>query len=635
MHSLITCLMRLSSLMVVMWLCACGGGGGGSGTTSPSINPASSTTWSGSVSVAGQPQANVTVTVYAAGDSRSAQPLWLMQTQTDGHGNYAFDAASVPAHDHRLIYVVAEWPATPLRLVSLMGMSCSSDPSCLFQRSVAVNELSSVAAMYSVAAYVSDPESLSVAGPIAGLTLSNGNFLSLVDPSSGAWAAALRSLSCGVQSASDANCTAVQKLNTLSNLLTQCAQATAQATNACQQWMQWGSHASHALSVLYQLISTPSLRNNGAGVFAIPRASASYSPELASAPADWSLALNLTGAGLSAPGPMAIDASGRVWISNGLAPYAISAFNNDGTPWSPSGGFTGNGLSGPQGLAVDAIGRIWVANWAQGSGSTLSIFNADGTAASGSPIASQQVNHVASVSGPMALALASNGNMWIANYGNSTLSQYSTASLSLAIAPVAGAGLSFPTHVATDPLGQVWLANSSDSSISQFDASGLPVSAHAYQPSGLNNPEALAVSPSGTVWVSNLFGSSLTELYGGHAPSATCDNATTTHATGCAMATIQPSGSVLRQPNGMAIDGLGQVWVVNRNNASLVGFDGNGSLISSTAGYSTSAMQSSSQVAIDAAGSIWVSNYNSNTLTKFIGLAAPVATPMQGAPNPM
>jgi streptogramin lyase len=585
--------------------------------------------------VAGQPQADAVVYVYAAGDSRSTDPLLLVQTTTDGNGRYSLDSTFIPIHPNRLIYVVAEIPGTPLRLISLMGMYCSANQNCLFHNSVTLNELSSVAAMYSVAPYVSDADKLSVAGPQAGVELSNGNFLSLIDPSAGALASGLGSLSCLIHQTLDPNCTAIQKLHTLSNALTNCAKLTVQAASACQQWMQLGSNANHALSVLFELISVPTLRNNGTVVFGVPRTYTTYSPELATAPSDWSLALNFSGAGLTAPGSLAIDASGRVWVSNGLTAGSISAFNNDGTPLSPSVGFNGNGLSGPQGLAIDSMGRIWVANWAQGSGSTLSIFNGDGTAASGSPIASEKVNNVSSVSGPIGLALTSNGNMWVANFGNSTLSQYNTKTLSLVAGPLSGAGLSFPISVATDDIGNVWLVNSSDSSISELDASGHPVNANAYKPAGLDLPVGLAVSPSGTSWISNLVGSTLTEIYGGNIPSTTCENASSTHATGCVDAVIQSSGLVLRQPNGIALDGLGHLWVVNRSNSSLIEFDGNGALLSNTTGYATSAMQNSTQIAIDAAGSVWLTNYSNNSLTKFIGLAAPVSTPIQGAPKPM
>jgi streptogramin lyase len=200
---------------------------------------------------------------------------------------------------------------------------------------------------------------------------------------------------------------------------------------------------------------------------------------------------------------------------------------------------------------------------------------------------------------------------------------------------MSGAGLSFPVNVATDNLGNVWLVNSSDSSISEWDAAGHPVALGAYKSAQLDIPVGLAVSSQGTLWVSNLAGNSLTEMNGGNAPIASCESAASASVTGCTVTTVQPSGSALRQPNGVAMDGAGHLWVVNRSSSSLVELDGNGSLLSNASGYSTSAMQNSTQLAIDAAGSIWVTNYGNNTLTKFIGLAAPVATPMQGAPKPL
>ena len=67
-----------------------------------------------------------------------------------------------------------------------------------------------------------------------------------------------------------------------------------------------------------------------------------------------------SGGGLSAPGALAIDGAGSVWVANGNG--SVSQFTNLGTALSPAGGYTGGGLSSPTGVAVDQAGNVWVSN---------------------------------------------------------------------------------------------------------------------------------------------------------------------------------------------------------------------------------------------------------------------------------
>ena len=72
-----------------------------------------------------------------------------------------------------------------------------------------------------------------------------------------------------------------------------------------------------------------------------------------------------SGGGLNAPYLLAIDGTGKVWITNSNA--GLSLFSNAGVALSPSTGFTGvtssgTGYSQPSGIAIDASGNVWVAN---------------------------------------------------------------------------------------------------------------------------------------------------------------------------------------------------------------------------------------------------------------------------------
>jgi streptogramin lyase len=385
---------------------------------------------------------------------------------------------------------------------------------------------------------------------------------------------------------------------------------------------------------LNQIVSHPILNNAGDSIFNAVSALPIYSPTLSSAPNDWSLAVNVSGGGLNGPASIAIDSSGLVWVSNVLG-NSLSAFRPDGSAISPAQGFTGNGLSGPQGIVVDKQNRVWVANWAQGSGQAISIFNPDGSAATGSPIASTQTTGVRSIYGAIDLALDPSGDVWVANYGNSTLSKYSSGNLSLSLGPVSGGGLSFPVKISMDDAGNIWGLNASNGNISEFLSNGTPVQNTAYQIQGINSTYFQALTGNGNLWVSSDFDESLTQFVGGNTPSNACSTPAALGQTTCIVKVINQSAYQIQTPTGIAVDGADNAWVANTQANGVLRFDASGVLLSKPGGHMGGGLLQPTSLAIDASGNVWIINYAGNSLTKIIGMAVPVATPIQGQPKPL
>ena len=88
---------------------------------------------------------------------------------------------------------------------------------------------------------------------------------------------------------------------------------------------------------------------------------------------------------------------------------------SSGTAISPSTGFTGGGLNVPYGIAVDAAGNVWVANY---GGSSISEFNSSGTAIS--PYYRLHRRRPR----PYGIAVDAAGNVWVANYGSNSISEF-------------------------------------------------------------------------------------------------------------------------------------------------------------------------------------------------------------------
>jgi streptogramin lyase len=119
--------------------------------------------------------------------------------------------------------------------------------------------------------------------------------------------------------------------------------------------------------------------------------------------------------------------------------------------------------------------------------------------------------------------------------------------------------------------------------------------------------------------VANFYGNSVSEL----------------SAAGDVLSNGYTGGGLLR-PQGIAVDGKGNVWAANYHGNSITELEGAGgtspgSAISPAGGFGQAAgLSLPFALAIDSSGNLWVSNFAGNTVTESIGAAAPVKTPLLG-----
>jgi streptogramin lyase len=88
-------------------------------------------------------------------------------------------------------------------------------------------------------------------------------------------------------------------------------------------------------------------------------------------------------------------------------------------------------------------------------------------------------------------------------------------------------------------------------------------------------------------------------------------------------------------PQGIAIDGAGNVWTSNYYGDSITELIGSSAtMVSPALGFGLDASLSEPYgIAIDASGNLWISNAGNSTVTQFVGLATPVQTPLLGPPS--
>ena len=412
----------------------------------------------------------------------------------------------------------------------------------------------------------------------------------------------------------------IARINTIANLLNTCA-ASANGS-ACSQLFSattvTGSIPANTLDAALNIVRSPG--NHVSQIFTLAAASTAFSPALTSAPSDWTLYINFTGGGMNQPATLGVDSTGAVWVAN--YPGVASKFSPIGQPVFPNG-ITGSGLYENYGLAIDAQNNVWIANeespysvnTALGS---ITVLNSSGQPLSGSGgYASGGINF------PAALAVDTNANVWVVDYGNAHVTLLSSSGQPLSGATgyttsaTANPGLAFPSSVVVDANHNAWVGDSEDATVTAVTPAGQLTSY-----SCCDGLEGMAYDATGHLWVGNYYGDSLSQV----------------SSSGVALVTSTGDGG-LSHPHGIAVDGTGTVWVANYRAPGLFQFAGSaanspGNTISPATGWAPDAAFSEAySVAIDASGNLWVSNFGSNILTEVVGLAAPVKTPLIGPPQ--
>ncbi len=326
-----------------------------------------------------------------------------------------------------------------------------------------------------------------------------------------------------------------------------------------------------------------------------------------------------------------------------FSPIGAAISPNSGANCNTSGGFQGGGLQGPVNLAIDASGNVWVANWNGGDGTEVSEFNSSGV-----PV-SANGHKISGISpGPYVIAISPDGTIWVLDNGNASITSLDPNGTE--IAQYHGGGIAYPLGIGIDALGNVWTANYGSNSVAEFSPSAATwiSPAHGYTGGGLQySPQSLALDANGNVWVPEFYssnypadGSVMSELVGGDTPPASCPANPGPGDTGCPLSPADGfTGGGLFAPDIVAIDSAGHLFVSNFHGNSLTELNvADGSALSPTGltgGYRNPVINQPEGVAIDASGNVWMATNSSvnkgpSKLLKFIGLAAPVKTPMLG-----
>jgi len=490
-----------------------------------------------------------------------------------------------------------------------------------------VNEVTTIAAAYAIAGFATDATHVASSGTaLAETDIGNafGAVPNLVVPSTGVAQSVIPS----------GNATVPQsEINTLANILAACVHSAAPSSSACTTLFSNATSGSTAptdtATAAMNIAHSPA--NNASALYALQTSSSPFSPLLTTAPNDFSIALNFfTTAFSGGTNGLAIDASGNVWLTNGL--YSLVTISSSGELLSGANGYT-DGLFGPGFFAIDPSGNVWVGQYETilGPPGPYSLFE---FSSSGQLLSGTNGFTGGGLDRDRPIAIDASGNVWIGNAAGTTLagsvSEFSNAGVPLSSSTgfVAG-GMKEPFNIAIDVSGNAWVTNFDNNAVVEFASDGTVLSGSSGFTDGSPVNAAsggIGIDSAGNVWVN--YASGIVTL---------TNHVTKFSSSGQVLSIYTDSG--IGNGDSLAIDGGGNVWVPNYHGDSITELSNSGVVLSGSNGYVSSVLSAPYSIAPDGSGNVWVSSgdiIGSCNLVEYVGIATPVVTPLSvGVKNHM
>lgn len=549
-------------------------------------------------------------------------------------GPYAYECAQ-----NQLVYALAVGgnpgltPGTNNTAISMMAdlgpcMGTTAGSSTI----VFINEVSTVAAAYALAGWMTGPTAIgydNTAAGATGITNASANVNQLVGLSTGD---ALTTTPNGYGTPPTAS------LLTLANILAACVNSAGPTSTACSTLFAnatsdgtaSGTRPTETLTAALNIAHHPAA--NVASLFGIATATPAFAGGLAAQPHDFTLpiAFHPPASFLNSPGVPAVDSNGNIWF--GSTKLFVTGYNID--QFSPLGApLNAFALNAPTiQVAVDPSNNVWAS---QTSGGTVYKIT--------DPYKTSYVYNGNSNDDGHQIALDASGNVFINDFTNGQI--YELANTGSAIGYLSN-------QYDGDPRSHAGVTLLSSSSIATFsrdtssaDLVQIPLGAdgdtnfsgpcgYGSCRSSFSLPTSLATDGNAHVWALNN-NSTLSAVdttgadnpnTGGGLPGSPFSGG------GLNTTTVSPT-----QPYPwLAIDGSSNVWVANYT-GSISQFSSTGTAITPSYAsaaepggyYGVSPSCKGQGLAVDNAGNIWVSCDSSTTpFIEYIGAATPVYTPL-------
>jgi len=478
-----------------------------------------------------------------------------------------------------------------------LGLMAALGPCTTVQTTafININELTTVAAVYSLAPFMTDFKH------VGSNTAANPN--GLVNAFN--MANTLVNFTTGQVATPSAGLTLpASRINTLGDILASCINGVSGASTPACTTLLTTTGAAETIGAGLAIAKNPG-SSAMTGLFSLVTGTPPFTA-LGSAPADLTLAVNYTGSELLGPAGIAIDTSGNAWVTNGsgFSVVKLPSLSSSFATTTYSGGY----LLSPRGISIDRSGNVWIANT---GGNTVVELSSAGTVLSGSGF------NGGSISTPVAIATDSAGNAWVANFSGNSITELNATGTPSGSSPITGSSaLSEPSSIALDSSGNVAVANSGTGQLCLF--SNAAVFQSCVSDGYLFGSTGIAISSTGSI-----------AMAGSTTGTAVTGAFTLATNTGTVNAASPVFGGGLTIPAAVAFDGNGNAWFANTG--SLSEFAGT-TAVSPSAGLGS--LNAPAAIAVDDSGNIWTANSGDNSVSVFVGLGTPIRTPIAANVGP-
>lgn len=327
--------------------------------TAHGVSAANSKSLSGVVQTGGtsssQPLPNINVTLFEA---TNAHPTTLGQATTDAAGR--FSIRYTRSNSHTIFFVQAD-VGEDVKFIAILGLDLPT--------SVTINELTTVAASYSMAQFFRTGV---ISGNSFGLQIAAGMNDNIVTSATGQSSTVL------LNSPNADQTNSLRSTRSLANLLAACVNDSGVAASLFDLTTPGGLRPHNTAEALANLARDP--EQNVDEIYALTLLSDLYAPPLVTMPDAWTVTVKVNDSGndnrlIGGPGNLAFDRRGYAWVTNNtfqgtpnsgdfnlvFKPNGQPADGRNGTPLSPllGGGLLGAGY----GVTIDPHSSVWFGNF--------------------------------------------------------------------------------------------------------------------------------------------------------------------------------------------------------------------------------------------------------------------------------
>ncbi|HEU5105945.1 MAG TPA: DUF6531 domain-containing protein [Solirubrobacterales bacterium] len=306
----------------------------------------------------------------------------------------------------------------------------------------------------------------------------------------------------------------------------------------------------------------------------------------------------------SEPSAIALDSAGNIWIADS-GNNRIQKFNSAGqylAKWGTFGCENGQ-LCVPDGIAIDSKGNVIVSDALR-----VQKFTAGGTF----------VKRIGTVNSPESVAADGKGNLFVADATNDRVVVYDEEGTQLRTIGSSGTGsgqFTNPAEVAVDSQGAVWVGDNLTDEVQLFNSAGDFLAEFGATGSGaaqlaLNEWSGIAVEGSGRAWLGDTGNNRVSRWFASPYESAL-------HSAN--LGTLGSADGQLKSPADVAVDSLGNYWILDRGNNRVEKFSPSGQFLAKFGGSGSGKGQllEPSALALDSSDNIWIADTGNNRVQKF------------------